>query len=48
MAGEGDIHLDFDTSGIVFVMCQSYNILDQGSDILSLVLCYGKDSIPVL
>ena len=33
MAGEGDIHWDFDTSGIVLVMCQSCSILVQESDI---------------
>ena len=46
--GEGDIHSDFDTSGIVLDMCQSCNILVQGSNILNLVLCYDKDYIPVL
>ena len=48
IAGEGDIHLDFDTSDIVLVMCQSYNILVLGSGILSLALCYHKCCIPGL
>ena len=48
MAGEGDIHSDFDTSGIVLDVCQSCNILVQGSGILSLGLCYGKDCMPGL
>ena len=45
MVGEGDIHSDFDTSGIVLGGYQSCNILVQGSGILSLGLCYGKDYI---
>ena len=45
MVVKGDIHSDFDTSGIVLDMCQSCNILVQRSGILSLWLCYGKDLV---
>ena len=48
MVGEGDIHSDFDASGVAFAMCQSCSILVQGSDILGVMLCRSRDYILVL
>ena len=48
MVGEGDIHSDFDTSGVVSVVCHSCNILVQESDIQTLMLCHCKDYSLVL
>ena len=48
MVGQGDIHLDFDTSGIALAECQSCSILVWESDILSMMLCHGRDYILIL